>query len=171
MNFTLADQYYLKALDEYSYNFEETVEYLNYALSYDSDHAGANYLMGRLYMEHLNKYELAEVYFISAMSTDPDHIDTCESFTWLLIKINRFKEARRLIKHAYTIKGVDKALFLRLEALSYELTMDFSTALSLLNQARFATFSNSYIAFLQGEINRISQKQSYCHELNHKILV
>ncbi|MEN8119440.1 MAG: hypothetical protein ABFS35_03800 [Bacteroidota bacterium] len=33
MSITLADQYYIKAIDNYPYNLEESIENLNYALS------------------------------------------------------------------------------------------------------------------------------------------
>ena len=42
---TLADKYYLKAVDSYPHNLEESVESLTLALSYDGEHVGANYLM------------------------------------------------------------------------------------------------------------------------------
>ncbi|MCG8582088.1 MAG: hypothetical protein MI866_19340 [Bacteroidales bacterium] len=43
---TLADQYFIKALDQYPYSLEEAIENLGYALSQDGEHSGANYLMG-----------------------------------------------------------------------------------------------------------------------------
>lgn len=40
------DKYIFQALDAYPYNLEETVESLNYALSYDDKNAVALCLMG-----------------------------------------------------------------------------------------------------------------------------
>ena len=62
MALTLADQYYIKALAGYGYDLEEVVENLNYALSYDHEHSGANYLMGKVYMEQFQKFDLAQAY-------------------------------------------------------------------------------------------------------------
>jgi len=37
----LADTYYLKALNLYPYDLDQVIEALNFAISYDKDHAGA----------------------------------------------------------------------------------------------------------------------------------
>lgn len=39
METTLADQYYLKALDSFEWCSSEALESLNYALSHDDEHA------------------------------------------------------------------------------------------------------------------------------------
>tara|TARA_Y100000768_G_scaffold319786_1_gene255499 strand:+ start:420 stop:554 length:135 start_codon:yes stop_codon:yes gene_type:complete len=39
---TLATKYFIKATDAYPFNLEETIEALDYALSYDETHAGAH---------------------------------------------------------------------------------------------------------------------------------
>lgn len=158
MVITLADQYYLKALDEYPYNLEDAVENLNYALSYDSEHAGANYLMGKLYMEQFQKFELAEEYFVSAMAADPCNINTCESFSWLLFKTRQFKKALTLLKYSYSVKGVNVSEFKRLEALVYESLKEFNTARELLSTAIEECYDSEYIAFLEEEMKRVERK-------------
>lgn len=90
MAISLADQYYLKALDEYPYNLEDAIENLNYALSYDSEHSGANYLMGKMYMEQFQNFELAEEYFTDAMSSNPNNIKACESLGRLFITTRKY---------------------------------------------------------------------------------
>ena len=87
MAITLADQYYLKAVNEYGYDIEVSIENLNYALSYDPEHVGANCLMGQLYVEYFEDYEKAEAYFQAALSSNPQHITTCKQYCNLLIRL------------------------------------------------------------------------------------
>ncbi|WP_224994460.1 OprD family porin [Cesiribacter sp. SM1] len=47
MAVSLADQYYIRALNCYPYSPEDVLENLNYALSHDGGHARANCLIGR----------------------------------------------------------------------------------------------------------------------------
>ena len=53
------DKYLFQALDNYPYSLEETVESLDYALSYDEKNTVALCLYGRLYAEQLKHYETA----------------------------------------------------------------------------------------------------------------
>ena len=48
MGLSIADQYYVKAFDNYPFEIENTVENLSYALSYDEHHVQANCLMGQV---------------------------------------------------------------------------------------------------------------------------
>ncbi|NRA11714.1 MAG: hypothetical protein HRT57_07155 [Crocinitomicaceae bacterium] len=43
---TLATQYYLKAKDNYPYDLPEAMESLEYAMSYNNEHAETHCLMG-----------------------------------------------------------------------------------------------------------------------------
>lgn len=158
MSLTLADQYYMKALDGYDYDLEEVVENLNYALSYDQEHAGANYLMGKLYMDHFQKFDLAEEYLEASLACEPDNIKTCESLSWLMIRTRRFNEAHKLITYALELKGVVRPDFLRLKALVFELQKDYYQSKELLNVAIDESYDSSYISFLEGEISRVKKK-------------
>lgn len=159
MAITLADQYYLKALEEYGYDLEASMENLNYALSYNDEHAGANYLMGKVYMEQFDKFELAEDYFICAMASDPDHIKTCEAYTWLMIKTRRYNEALRLIKYTTGLIGVSMPEVIRMEALVKELMKDFFSSIGLLKLAIEESYDSGYIEFLERELERVEKKQ------------
>ncbi|MDN5213120.1 hypothetical protein QQ020_13720 [Fulvivirgaceae bacterium BMA12] len=167
MAITLADKYYLKALNDYPYELEEVIENLHYALSYDEEHAGANFLMGKLYMEEFKNFDMAEEYFIAAMAADPENVDTCESFTWLLIKTNRLKEALKLIKHTHSLKGIVSAQVLCTEALVYELMKDFRKAVALLNKAIEESYDCAYSEFLEEELTRVERKLQRTRTINY----
>ena len=55
MNNSLADTYYLKALESHQYDHENTSDNLAFALSYDPDHREANLLTGRFKNEILHQ--------------------------------------------------------------------------------------------------------------------
>ena len=69
MDLTLADQYYLKAVDNYPYCREFVVEKLNYAVSCDDEHLQALCLLGRLYMYELKEYRAALACLQKALQT------------------------------------------------------------------------------------------------------
>lgn len=57
------DKYLSQALDNYPYSLTETIESLEYALSYDETNTTALCLTGRLYAEQLMNYEEAKNIF------------------------------------------------------------------------------------------------------------
>lgn len=169
MSITLADQYYLKALDDYDYSFNEVLENLNYALSYDSDHAGANYLMGKLYMDQFEKFEIAESYFISAMASDPENIKTCIGFSWLMIKTRRYTEAMKLVNYSLKLKGALLPEILRLKALVFELKKEYGQARIILFEAMTESYDSNYIDFLENELNRVKRKEEMCNHVAYHL--
>ena len=158
MNLTLADQYYLKALNLYDYDMDQTVEYLNYALSYDPGHAEANCLMGKFYMDRLQRFDQAEEFLANSLATEPENIATCECFSMLLIKTKRYQEALKLIRYGSSLRGANVSEFLRLEALICELQKDFDQAKLLLQRAVEECFDSEYVDFLNREIRRVESK-------------
>ncbi len=167
MALTLADQYYLKALDDYDYDLEVVVENLGYALGYDSEHAGANHLMGKLYMEKFRKFDLAEEYFIASLASEPSNVDACESYSRLLIRTGKFPEALKLIRYASGLSGAVISKFLQLEALVHELQKDFGKAKELLQAAVLESYDSHYIYFLNQEIDRVEKKMCLSGEVNY----
>ncbi len=170
MSLSLADQYYIKALEGYDYNLEEVVENLNYALSYDQEHAGANYLLGKLYMEQFQKFDLAKEYLELSMAFDPKNINTCESLCWLLIRTKKYQQALKLTKYALGLQGVMVPDFLRLQALIYELQKDYCRSEELLNLAIEESYDSNYISFLEREITRVKKKTVQAQQFKYQYL-
>lgn len=167
MALTLADQYYLKSLDNYNYNWEESLTDLSYALSHDPEHAGANNLMGRLQMEHFKNFELAEEYFVQAMVSNPFHMQTCMDYLRLLLKKNEGKAFDKLMKHALSIQGIDRAQVLHLKAHLLELNQQFEEAKTLLNKAKLLTIDDCLIEDLEESLERISNKTKSLQSINY----
>lgn len=95
----LAETYYLKALDDYPWALSDALENLQYALSYDDTHPGANCLMAKLQMEQLKNYEAAENYLHIALATDGTFLCAYEQLLQLYLHQNRLKKAESLLKY------------------------------------------------------------------------
>ena len=159
MAITMADQYYIKALDYYPYNLEEALENLNYALSYDGEHARANCLMGRLYLEQLRDWERAEACFQAALACDPQHADSCEHYARLLVQMRNYAKAQKLLSYARKLKGARLAQLLQLEALIREQQHHFTEAKALLCQALLEAYEEELLGVLDGDLKRVERKE------------
>lgn len=155
----MADQYFIKALDYYPYNLEESVENLHYALSYDGEHAGANCLMGRLYSEYFKDFEKAESYFQAALACDPCHAESCAHYGSLLVKLRSFGKAQKLLDYASGLSGADLARILQLKALILENQQNFSETRAFLKKAMLETFEEELMQCLESDMARVEKKE------------
>lgn len=159
MAISMADQYYIKALDYYPYSLEDVLENLNYALSYDGEHARANCLMGRLYLEQLGDCERAEIYFQAALAYDPRHADTCEHYARLLVRLRAFTRAQKLLVYARKLPDARLAQLLQLEALIQEQQHKFAAARELLRSAMLETYEAELMEAIEADLKRVEQKE------------
>ena len=164
MGLTLADQYYIKAWDNYGYDLAEVVENLNYALSYSSGHTNANCLMGRVYSEYLNNPEQAAYYFEQALSNDLTNRDVIRYYTYMLIHQRDFAKAKKMIDYGYTVKGMNQAMLMHYEALLAEYQKDYKKAIKLLKSAQNESYSEREANFLKSEISRVKAKTKQTKE-------
>lgn len=165
---TLADQYYIKALDQYPFNLEEAIENLNYALSHNNEHIGANYLMGKLHREQLNNLPKAEQYYLTALASNPDDLNVCMDYILLLIILKEYDKAQKLIIYTNKIKGVDFARTYAFQALIQEYQHDYEKALSLYKEARLEAYNEEFMNYLNSEIKRVKMKRKYVKKTNEE---
>ena len=158
MAFSLADTYYLKAMDAYPYSLEESIENLNYALSYNAEHANAICLMARILSEHFMDYDHAEEYFERALAANPNHFESCIYYTQQLIKTSGFDKAGKLLKYAYTLKGADLARVYYLDGLMHEYQKDYEAAGQLYNEALENAFNIEFIHIIEECKERLTKK-------------
>jgi Flp pilus assembly protein TadD len=158
MDNTLSNKYYLQAYEAYPYDLTEALESLSYALSYESDHAGAHCLLGRLNMEQLKQFEKAEYHFEQALISDINNVATYEHYSMLLIILKEYKKAEKLIKHAYSIRGVNIAAMQYREGLLYEFRKNIITAKKLMKQAYDNSCNEEERSFLKSELDRVKSK-------------
>ncbi|GLB50502.1 tetratricopeptide repeat protein [Neptunitalea lumnitzerae] len=155
---TSIDKYLFQAMDNYPYSLEETLESLDYALSYDENNTMALCLYGRLYAEQLQKYEEAKMYFQKALSIDINALEIYPYYLDTLLYNEDFDEAEKLIAFALTVKGVNKIEVKLREVLLYEMKQDLEKALELSKKLRLYVFSADWSSMIDETEKRIKQK-------------
>lgn len=159
MDTNLLNNYVLKAIDAYPYNLEETLENLNYALSYESNNTYALYLMGRLQAEQLGDYEKAKHYFAEALSNKMDFHKVYEEYILVLIWNDDYQEAQKLIDFALTVKGINKGVIWQSQGLLFENQQDYKKAIKALKTAKAFGYNSGFISHIDNEISRIKDKR------------
>ena len=158
MNTNLLNNYVLKAIDAYPYELEETVENLNYALSYESENVYALYLMGRLQAEQFGDYQKAKQYYAQALANKMDFLKVYKHYILVLIWNEDFEEAQKLIDFAFTVKGLGKSQVWVLQGQLFETQQAYKKSLKALKTAKQFAYNNDYTSFINSEIDRIKDK-------------
>lgn len=158
MDTNLLNNYVLKAIDAYPYELEETVENLNYALSYEADNAYALYLMGRLQAEQFGDYEKAKQYYAEALANKLDFHKVYSKYILVLMWNEDYQEAQKLIDYALTVKGLNKGEVYLFQGQLYEVLQKYKKALKALKLSKNHVYNNSFTSFIDSEIKRIKNK-------------
>ena len=150
--------YLFKALDAYPFNLEETVESLNYALSYDPNDVQALLLMARLYSYQLRDYESAKHYFEAAMTCNMGMAKLYPDYVFTLLQNEDYPEAQRLLDFALKVKGTDKGVLQLLQGQLYEGIFEYKLAVKVLKEAKKLGKNNDFNGFVKREIVRVKEK-------------
>ena len=145
-------------MDSYPYDLEETIEALNYALSYDDKDTMALTLMGRVYAEKLSDYDEAITYYKQALAEKVDAFEVYEAYIVALLNSEEYKEVEKFIDFALTIKGSDKAMLYLRKAVLYEQKFEYKTALGFVKQAKIYTYNESFMYTIDEVKTRIKGK-------------
>lgn len=158
MSLSLADQYYVRALDNYPYNLEFVIENLQYALSCDEEHVQALCLTGVLYMYHIKDYEEAKRYFHESLCYNQHYTDTYKHLSLLYLWLGRYQKAEKIISSALRIPGMDRCSLLYLLALSYEYKGNFVQAKDLLKKVKLMAVEKNCIDTIDTSLERVKRK-------------
>jgi len=158
MDTNLLNNYVLKAIDAYPYELEETVENLNYALSYESNNAYALFLMARLQAEQFGDYEKAKRYFAEALANKMDFQRVYPKYIQVLLDNEDLVEAKSLIDFALTIKGIDKGAIWEKQGQLFEIKQKYKAAIKALKKAKQFGFNTDFISYIDSEISRNKSK-------------
>lgn len=158
MDTNLLNNYVLKAIDAYPYDLEETVENLNYALSYEANNAYALYLMGRLQAEQFGDYDKAKQYFAEALANKMDFQKVYSKYISVLIWNEDYEEAQKLIDFAFTVKGLNKGEVWLRQGQLFENLQSFKEAIKALKQAKLFSYNDDFTSFINSETSRIKNK-------------
>ena len=158
MDTNLLNNYVLKAIDAYPYELEETVENLNYALSYESNNVYALYLMGRLQAEQFGDYEKAKQYYAEALANKLEFKRVYPRYIQVLLDNEDLDEAQKLIDFALTIKGIDKGSIWVKQAQLFEIKQEHKKAIKTLKKAKQFGHNDGFISYVDSEISRNKSK-------------
>jgi len=137
---------------------EETVENLNYALSYQSNNAYALYLMARLQAEQLGDYNMAKYYYAEALASKMDFQKVYPRYIQVLLDNEDFTEAKKLIDFALTVKGVDRGLVWCKQGLLFEIKQQYKKAIQAFKTAKRFGVNNDFISHVDSKISRNKSK-------------
>lgn len=151
------DILFIQALDSYSYDLEQCIQKLQYILGGD-DHAGANYLMGKIYQEHAHDYASAREYYHRALCIDHEYVETYYDYTSLLINICDYEEATHVLEVGFSLPQTDKARLHYLKAMQHEKLVQFKEAKTSLKAAKQAAMNTSFRYFIDDQLRRIAEK-------------
>ena len=168
MNYTLSNKYFLQALDAYPYSLSEVIENLEYALSYDAEHAGAHCLLGRLYLEQLKMYDKAAYHFERALAIDMNYVVIYEYYSLLLISACDYEKALKLIRFANTIKGVNNVIMSYRESIIYENLKKYNKAIASMEKAYHLSCNEEERIFIHKQLARIKKKMVNRKDKNKK---
>ena len=152
------DKYLFQALDNYPYSLEETIESLDYAMSYDSKNTTALCLYGRIQTEQLQNYEEAKRYFQEALAINIDAVAVYPYYIETLLLNEDFEEAAKLIDFALTIKGINKMAILLKKVQLLERQQDIKGAIKLMKEVKLVSFANNTYE-IDEVVNRLNAKK------------
>ena len=152
------DKYLFQALDSYPYSLEETIESLDYALSYDDKNTMALCLYGQVFSDQLLKYEEAKEYFQKALSINIYALEVYPFYIHTLILNEDYEEAVKLIDFALTIRGINKIEILLKKVMLLESQQEFKKALKVIKKVKLITTNTSYYYTIEETEKRLNKK-------------
>ena len=163
MTLELSDQYYLKAADCYRWDKEEALESLNYALSYDPEHAPAHCLSGKICGEYLLSYERAFHHLELAMIYDPFYPISYYAYSWFLIQNGLFAKADKVLMKGMRIRTVDKYSLFVISGQGHELKGNWYMATETYGRARLFASNCDRVSYVDRAVKRLKAKQKKLH--------
>ena len=159
MENNLQNIYLFRAIEAYPWELEKAVEALNYALAYDPENVKALHLMAKVHYEQLGDYEMAKLYFESALASNIEAREIYPDYIRLLINNEDYEEAQKLIEFANTIKGVDKAGIALTQGQLFESLAKFEDAEEVLKKAKQLALNDDFINFVDNVLSRVKKKR------------
>lgn len=152
------DILYLQALDNYPYDVEQCIEKLQYVLG-SSNHAGAHYLMGRIYAEQMQDYKNAKEYYKTALCLDYEYTPTYYYYALMLINNSDYKDAKKVLEVGFTLQECDQASLKYLYGIMLEKQEVYKEAKVYLKVAKNLALNNDLRSYIDNELKRIKEKQ------------
>ncbi|SDX59980.1 hypothetical protein SAMN05444411_10720 [Lutibacter oricola] len=154
----LTSSYVFKALESYHYDLEETMEALNYALSYDHKNTMALTLMGRVFTEKLYNYTEGILYFKEVLAIKVNAFEVYEHYINVLLWNEDYNDVESFIDFALTVKGSDKAMLYSKKAVLFEQLKEYKKSLLFIKTAKEYSYNNDHLSLLNEQKDRVKGK-------------
>ncbi len=164
MGLPLSDQYYLKAVDQYHYDMESAVEALQYALSYDEEHAASHCMMGKIYTYKLKQYKSACHHYEQSLLYDPSYVDAYYFYPCLLVDLGRYQKAQRLMQRAMYVDGINHTNIVLISAYRYERTGLLQVAKASLIYAKQVAVCDQQLDHIDLSVKRLNKKMKFLNK-------
>lgn len=166
---SLADQYYLQALDHYEFCLTDAITALGYALSYDEYHPQAHCLMGRLMMEKVKDYHRAAHHFEICLLYGPEFVDTYKYYSMLQIWLGKYDKAEAIIRRGLKVPGMETANLKYNRAILYETKGNIERAIfEIRNVIQCVTNPDAQV-YLEAELDRMKRKEKLHHKMKENV--
>jgi tetratricopeptide (TPR) repeat protein len=171
MYLSLADQYYLQALDHYPYCLTDAIAALGYALSYDENHPQAHCLMGRLMMEKVKDYDVAAHHFEISLLNGPGFVDTYKYYSMLQIWLGKYDKAEAIIRRGLKVPGMETAALKYNRAILHETRGNLERALKEISHVIQITSNPAAQVYLEAELERMKRKSVALNKPKERVLM
>lgn len=139
----------------------EAKEMLEDILQDNPDFGKAHNHLGWIYATKLSNFDKGEYHYKLAIKFDPKYPASYLNYTYLLVDVGRFNEAKELINKALTsVDGADKASYYSELARIYEFEKEYVQAYQFYKKSSDMAFNPSYIDNMKTNMNRVKDKMS-----------
>jgi tetratricopeptide (TPR) repeat protein len=152
------DKYLFQAMDNYPYCLQETLESLEFSLSYNDKNTMALCLYGRILSEQLQDYEEAKLYFQEAITININALEIYPFYIHTLILNEDYAEATKLINFSLTIKGINKVVILIKKAMLQEIQCNYKEALETFKEIKKIVINDYFKDNIEDSEKRIKSK-------------
>ncbi|NQY06587.1 MAG: tetratricopeptide repeat protein [Flavobacteriaceae bacterium] len=162
------DILFIQALDNYPWDVEQCIEKLQYVLSNENNHAGAHYLLGRIYHEQMCDYKRAREYYNEALSIDHEYTPTYYYYANLLLNTGNYKEAEKVIAVGLQLPDIDVARLLFQKGMLLEKREELKEATKVFKEAKAVALNNDFRSYMDSQIDRIKDKRKVIKKVKDK---
>jgi len=165
----LNNTYLIKALAAYPWDLDETVENLNYALSYDPHDARALLLKGTVCLRNFRDYPEAIDYLTEALANDMDLIDAYPLLAEAYCASGRYTEGIKLIEFGLTIPGAHLGQLYYIAARILECGNSLKLCRDMLDVAREHAMNAELRQAIDESRSRVKSKQKRLSKRRKKL--
>lgn len=138
--------------------YAEAKEVLIELLEEDPTYALAHNALGWIYTHFLLNYEKAESHLKLAIKYGNGVVVGYNNYVSLLLETNKYAELRSFVDANLEVPGIDKAYFLAMKAITYEVETRYFMALKVFDEAKKYSLNDDFISRIKNDKARINMK-------------